>query len=497
MNRPLVLFCLVSLMLACAPATWREVVTPHFRLDTDLDRAQALRAATALESTRDDLLSAAWPGAALPQSERADVFVFADPLDLEAALGQPASRGPVAYWITGDPPTYLLAGSPDHWESRESLTVDATSILRHGMAAQLTSIIYPHAPRWFTVGLGEFLSTVHRSEDNRTVVLGAVNVEALRSYKAVRTVSLQSVLAWDWKTNTTSDAERIGLTGASWVLFHWLFNDRSQPFARYRAELSNGVASSQAWQIAFPGFDVAASEREMHQFTQHGKYVELTAPLETAPPRLEDHPLDASDLHVLRAKLAQARGRFSKDDSTEATVKAEVSAALALDASNPAALVLDTFSPADQRLSRARAATAAHPDDARAWRLVAEGLAGNACSSTEEENAYRRVLALEARDAEAMHHLSWFMLCKGQKGEALALALRALKLAPAVPAYLDTYARALYAQGACQRATAAELRAVELSEESAAADYRKALSQYQACATAPGAPTRSSRRARR
>jgi hypothetical protein len=45
---------------------WHKILTPHFELYTDLDSATAVDAAKELETTRDALITAAWPSFSFP-----------------------------------------------------------------------------------------------------------------------------------------------------------------------------------------------------------------------------------------------------------------------------------------------------------------------------------------------------------------------------------------------------------------------------------------------
>jgi hypothetical protein len=54
-------------------ADWRQVTTPHFRLRTDFDEKTAVEAALKLESTRDALVSAAWPSFEFGEGTRTEV----------------------------------------------------------------------------------------------------------------------------------------------------------------------------------------------------------------------------------------------------------------------------------------------------------------------------------------------------------------------------------------------------------------------------------------
>ena len=108
----------------------------------------------------------------------------------------------------------------------------------------------------------------------------------------------------------------------------------------------------------------------------------------------------------------------------------------------------------------------------------------DAAATAERERAYRQAVALEPRDPEMLDGLAWMVIQEGRnKGEALSLATRTLKLRPSVPAYLETYARALFAVESCQKALTAQARVIELDGQRSDAKEvlvraRQTLSEY-------------------
>src|SRR5262245_11668060 len=110
---------LASMIFAAGCATfrssndpWREVTTPHFTLRTNLDDKTAVEAAMKLESTRDDIISAAWPSFEFPEEARTEVYVLANGLDYEHVFGR-TSRG---MFNTRPRPAFYLWGAPSSWD---------------------------------------------------------------------------------------------------------------------------------------------------------------------------------------------------------------------------------------------------------------------------------------------------------------------------------------------------------------------------------------------
>jgi tetratricopeptide (TPR) repeat protein len=482
-NSPPLFALLGALVVGCAssPAVWREVTTPHFVLRTDLDSETARRSAAALELNRDMLVSAAWPNINMPEWTRAEVYVLADSTEYHVRFGNRVDSAS----ISGVPQQFFLHGAPEHWEPRSMSDAAPSSQLRYHLAARMASLIYPTAPAWFQVGVAQFLEPVHLSDDGKSVVLGAINADALRNYDSNRTKSLADLLAWD--REAAQDREDWRLGGLSWLLVHWLSNTQPQAFSRYRAELMQGAPAKSAFATAFPGFDVAAAEHVLHEYSQHPGHTEVLVPLRSTPPPLEDRVLAPADLHVLQARLAFAYWTFGPRTLTEAQLKEQereqIGMALALDSTNVEALSIDTWSPVAHRLSRARASAAAHPDDARAWVLLGNLLTEAQPGSPEQEKAFRQAVSLAPKNPETLNNLAWLLLNQGKVAEALPFSMRAMKAAPQYSHILDTYAALMFRLGNCDTATTTQQRAVERLPAAASKDrpsYEKTLAEYQA-----------------
>jgi len=110
-------------------------------------------------------------------------------------------------------------------------------------------------------------------------VLGGVNTDAYLSYKRVRQVSLRDALTWDKGLGSLSDREASGLYGTSWFFMHWLYNTHPDALGRYEDELGKGTEPKRAFDIAFPGFDADATNRELYEYQRHGKFSDMPLPL--------------------------------------------------------------------------------------------------------------------------------------------------------------------------------------------------------------------------
>jgi hypothetical protein len=304
--------------LGCSSSgAWRKVESPHFVLRTDLDSEHAREAAASLESTRDALVSAAWPHHDFKDDVQTDVYVLANGLDFERYFGKRTA----GLFLHSSPPTVFLYGTADRWELRRSSHGPVTSVLRHEMVHQLATFVYGRQPKWFAEGLAQFLEVVYYSDDGRSIVLGGVNLSAYQAYKAFRRVTLRDALGWDKGLASLSDTDAGGLYGTSWFFIHWLYNTHPDVLGRFQDQLGQGVEPRRAFQIAMPRFDVDAVDRELFEYQKHGQFTVIEMPLaetKVSPETLRDDLLGPNEVRDVQTVLAEAGKQHAGKSREEA-----------------------------------------------------------------------------------------------------------------------------------------------------------------------------------
>ncbi len=297
---------------------WREVETPHFVLRTDLSSSDALHAGTAMEETRDALVSAAWPNFPFPQGERTAVFVLSNGLEFERYFGRLID----GIFFHSSPPMVFLYGSADRWELRRTAQKPTNSTLRHEMAHDLAAKVYPSQPRWFAEGLAQFLEAVYYSDDGKSVVLGGVNATAYADYRNVRRITVRDALTWSRSLSSLAQSDAVGLYGTSWFLFHWFYNKKTAAFGDYQEELARDPAA--AFEKAFPKFDADRADRELYEYMRHGEFTESVLPLVTpqwSQKAFVAHPLDLEEVRAVKKTLDEAgKAHQRKGKKEEATI---------------------------------------------------------------------------------------------------------------------------------------------------------------------------------
>jgi tetratricopeptide (TPR) repeat protein len=482
------IFSWASASAAEPKSGWTEVKTAHVTVKTDLSLDGAREAALLAEQTRAAVLAAAWPGTRLTQ-DRIELIVFSNHQDFERYFGDLVLDKVV---LGNYPPTVFLFGAPGRWERRSALESDSTtSVLRQALVQHLATFIYRRQPRWFAMGLAEFLETLRISEDGKTVTFGALNILAKLDYATHRTVGVADALAWGVTFNPTDEGNLAALNGLSWLMVYWMFNAQSAEFVRFQKLLITGLDPARAFKVVFPTLTPAALDQELNHFAQYGKTGVATLPLPEATYTVDhERPVSTAEVHAMRAEAALA-GNLPKE------AQAELSAALSDDPGNVAALrrQVPLVKPAE-RMALARRATAAHPDDGLAWLMLGDALREAGAPAEEAAQAYRKATELLPGHPSAFSALASLELQKGQAKDALPLAQTAVRMAPWDAGMLDTLAAALAGVGRCGEAVATDARAMDMASEGGGTakrpEYAARLAEMQkTCTEAPATPSAS------
>jgi len=482
-----------ALLLAAAPAVqdWHELSSAHFTLRTNLDPDTAMKAAVEIARTRAALVAAMWPPVGEVGIEPVDIIVFRDRSEFEHYAGD-GSRG--LYSHSALPPRIVLWGSPERWEQKlgpedvmppsnprrpaavgqDELAVHlqyvqqgSASVLRHELAHHVAAAVYPRLPLWFSEGQAQFLESLKLSDDGRKATLGLINPNAWREYRRIRAVDIRDVLRWTTPLPGLSQSESMGLYGASWQLYEWLFTTHRPALRCLQEQLAARVPIADGWARCFP--DIVADQLgvPLWEFSRNGTpgLSEIVVPPLGLEVRVR--PLTEAELHLLRAQVVMAAPR-REDLLQEATT--ELKRALALDPASVGVLqLLAPLVPPERRLEDAHRAVLAHPEDGWAWLLLADALWDTAGSASERERAYRRATELLPDSPLVLARAARNLLSRDERAPALALAERAVQLAPWNAEVLAIDALALAAAGRCAEGLGVALQARTLLPASASA----------------------------
>jgi tetratricopeptide (TPR) repeat protein len=277
----------------------------------------------------------------------------------------------------------------------------------------------------------------------------------------------------------------------AWALVHLLVNRHPQQLAELQGRFLRGQDPKVAWREVFPQWDPAteqvgkALDKEIGGYLLAGKYNYRGVRLPEAAP-IPERPMSAAEAHTIRLSLPWL-DRGEKPDP--ARLKAEIEEALAHDPGHVAALERMAKDRTGDALALAERATAAHPEDARAWLFLARSTPDGERRSA----ALRKAVEMDGASADAANELAWTLLEAGRSGEALPLARRAVATEPWNEAIIDTLAGVLEDLEQCPEALALQRRAMDVLPEGTSAGARAAFVERRsrleaACGRPPPAP---------
>ena len=273
---------------------------------TDLGSSDAKRAGLALETTRDALVSAAWPKVKFG-GEKTHVYVLANGLDFQRYFGNRLA----GIFSQGKQPVFILYGSASRWELRRTAHRPTPSVLRHEMAHMLSAQVWPNQPLWFAEGLAEFLEPVFYAEDDENVIIGGINFEALGAYRGVRTLKVEDALNWkEWSAARMAQREAAGLYGLSWLFVHWLYHRHPEQLGKYVNELQRGTPADDAFKLAMQDLDLSNIDRELHEYQKFARFDDIPRPVVATPlseSSLEERLLAKEEIKEIE-KLLTAMG---------------------------------------------------------------------------------------------------------------------------------------------------------------------------------------------
>ncbi|NVI98062.1 DUF1570 domain-containing protein [Myxococcus sp. AM009] len=469
---------------------WLRLDSDHYTLHTDLASEEAREAMRTLERTRAAILTSMWPQALSQQMTKLDVYVLQDPREFEGLY----PRRVRAFFFRSDSEALIvLSGRPDMWERTFSgMSLASSSPLNHELAHHLSAYPLSRQPRWLSEGLAEYLETLRLSEDGQTAVVGVPHWTAIALMTSwldgvrrglARGWTIQRVLQWDRTLEAREQDKEVGANYAgSWLLVHWLLNERPQPFAEYLALLNQGVAPAQALARALPELTSPSLDSVLYAYLRNRRFVQRTVSVPPSGTAFIEEPLDDAQVHAIRSKLAALGAHLAHREpfitNRRKVAKDELDEALRLNPTGLLALSVKLRSaPAHEHVAIGRSAVEAHPHASEAWQLLGAALRNEPTAKEEREAAYREALRLDPRNAYAARELAWMLVTQGRHTEALPLARWAVSLAPWSPNALDTLAMALAGSGACEEARQAEHRALEFIEEEGSPELEQLLRQ--------------------
>ncbi|HEX2571248.1 MAG TPA: hypothetical protein VH877_16945 [Polyangia bacterium] len=480
-----VLGALGGVAAGCAPKNaWREVVTPHFVLHTDVSRAQARATLTQLERSFDVFHRLVF-ASRRPPPGRSEVVL----LRRRADYAQVAP-GIVTAHATAEPhdvlgrSLLLLA---------ERLDSGSLEVVQHELVHRFVRHELHDVPYWFNEGLASFLSTM--TYDEEEVDLGTPPVpppglEARPSLPPLAELLGEPAGFFDLKKGPAYHY-------AAWNLVHLLATGtiaQRQRLIEFTNALGRGADRRAAWQAGFwdQRVDELETEYRRHAESASPRFVRTPFRVRASVRRERERVLPAAEVHLLWVRL------LPWEKANRPRVEAELRAATGLDAAERRYWWGRLYTAQGRREEaerELRGALALRPGEERYALALAE-LLTSAPSAGEAHPpsapAAEDVLAQLGRVAESAVSLDFLArqkLARGETEPARELALRAVARDAGCWQCVDTLAQIEFARGAVPEAVDLAERAVGLIPDDVMhPDLLQRLTAYRQAAVSRGTP---------
>lgn len=467
--RRLILLCALC---ACAgrpraddPLKFTELESEHFRLRTDVPEPEARETIAQLERVRAALLVASWHSAH-PLPGRLQVLQLQSKRDLEE-FAAPGIEGFVAADAFGE---RLLV------MSAEQAPGDQT-VLKHEMAHVISNEFLVRNPRWVAEGIACYLETLKIDRAAKKVYVGDPSPQRLAWLRKHPRIDVATLFATGSEAMQLSAEAGFAYESAAWAVVHFLANTRRHKLDTFLGRLSRAEDPRKAFRAEFPDLDEERLGTQLAQYVQGlSRYLRSSIAEPDVDPTATARRLPRSEVHALRADLLRIAPGIPRSEERTRRQLAEIALSLEEDPGNPLALQLSGSGDAS-------AAVRAHPDDWRAWVLVADRNPGDAAAAA-------RAAKLSPDNPSVLSRLAWAESFAGRRRKAIEHARRANELMPGHSAHLDTLASLLAGSGRCGEAVLVEQRAIDVLPDTApplaSAELRARLTQIeQKCGRVP------------
>jgi len=362
--------------------------------------------------------------------------------------------------------------------------------IAHELAHAVSHYLFPEQRHWFSEGLAAFVETlgarsvgtgahvgshIIRGSNYNAGNVGAVPEGFQFAETAEYAVPPARLLSWNGAEDAAMPAR---YHVWSWLLYHWLWNNRSKDLAAFQRRLSDGDGWDAAWAASFPDLDpknasaMANLDANLREYRRSGRFVMAKVEAKAQFTKTSRRA-SAADMRLLLLYLHERLSTSMTREQRVALAREQLQKARLEDPRNPVVLVdLASLGTANRDPAVARSAAAGAPRDFRGWFLL--GLATS--DPAEKEAALRKSLELAPDCPACNNDLGWFLVKAGRAKEALPFANHAVDLAPWSAACIDTLAAVALSLGQCPQAVTLQARALRLAH----ADYtEKAAQSYE------------------
>ena len=424
--------------LGAGEKRWLLLESKHFSLYTDLRRDRAIEEVRSMERLFAGLEQSGWErskGSSELQL-RLNVVMFANASDLDRYVRDDI----IAYHIPDVlyEPWIVVPG--------DGVRDERLQTVAHELTHYMADAAMPRQPLWFAEGLASYFETGHFEEDGR-FVLGSVPEGRFQELIAFGLLRPSALLSGE----ITRDDHRF--YSSSWLLVHYLMNEKGYAFQEYQKGLLRGFSYERAWQDAFPQPSPELLDKAVEEYVLRGTYARFKMPIEEPvimAPR--ERVLSRADEHALQAILWIANMRENPQDEQRA--RQAVALALADDADHllAGALKVSFTQPENPQraVSQAKRLFERHPQQ---W--LAAALLGEAAWKVGEElplggpHDVMRTAALAPWQPQSWLVRAEQEALRGERAKANVSAKRARDMQPAKLEVLWSYADIMMRMGEC------------------------------------------------
>lgn len=458
--RLLALLCPVLLVVGCAHAPkaecslhggseWLEINSPHFRMVTNAEEADAIKELDQLEAIRSVLYDFLQQDPGSIASDRVEVTFLRDPEELHEWT---------AYVGRMDVEARYMVATPSR--AKRSMWWTPPSTIVHEMAHEVAGHVTMFHKRWISEGIAAYLETVFVEEDGRHATVGKASSSRFYTVDWEGIRPLSELWQWNQLLEREDPEQETRMYASSWAWIHFLVNRHFDQFAAFLGRMQRAEQPREAFDAVF-GSEYAPLENELREFFRVGAYNSFHYDVKLEPGKYGVEKLTPADVHAIRLRLAMDTGDLPFDDLGE-SVLADVNFLYTSGHENFRArqMLLRALNRSPEKWrEEVKAIVTEFPNEAEAHYRYASAIRDNRAERLEH---YKRALELDPTLYDAMNGLAWDLVEQGEGAKGLELAKKAVALAPWEPNILDTLAATYAASGQCALAAETERRAVDL-----------------------------------
>jgi hypothetical protein len=239
-----------------------------------------------------------------------------------------------------------------------------SNIVTHELVHVIAFNVIRNQPRWFAEGLANFFETVNVNPDTAKGDVGAPNPNIVSRLRITPPTKSEKMFA----CNAYACMDDM-FYATAWAMFSYLANTYPKELIAYARRLDELAPSesAKAWTESFPALTPDKLDHEIRKWLAYGKHTVWRFNVELKEWPITERTLRDADVYAARALL---RERFRKVGEPEPP---ELARALAADPTHLIANLVKAEYAKAIDLETAKQVAAAHPNDWRAWWLVALG----------------------------------------------------------------------------------------------------------------------------